>query len=348
MFRYPTDTYIAAASIIWTCLAGYNPLVSAHAKEAIAVPDIEQTYRDGRFTSLFEPSGIATLDKTGVSTRYLIVEDEAVRALHVVDFTDTDDKQHLNEKVITLGKGFFQRQMLGRLDDLEGAARGMDSRLYVITSHDDAYKGKQSNRQKLISFSLSDQGDQQPLMRKNLYASLMAQYPELAEKFRKSRRDASDRLNVESLAFDRKRQHLLIGFRSPRLSGNAVVVVMKNPQAYLQEQAEPDWAKDLWTLDLEKGGLRAMTYDDPSDNLIVVSQRESGKAQRYKLWTVAADGQSAPLQIHSDDKNLFDNVEGLTSTPDGVVFVKDDGNRRKKRGASWFVLQRRQLGIDSP
>lgn len=355
MFPYLADRRNARAWFIWACLCGCILTIPAHSDETGAVA-IQKIHLEGRFSSLYEPSGIIALDSTSVSTRYLIVEDEPARALHLVNISKTDNSLHSSEEVMSLGDSFIQRQMLGRLDDLEGAARGIDNRLYVISSHDDAYKGRQSSRQKLTSFSISGsmpakksspQRTQYPLMRKDLYASLKAQYPELAKKFQSSKRNSKDRLNVEALAFDRKRQHLLIGFRSPRLAGNAIVVILKNPDAYLQQQSEPDWADNIWTLDLEKGGLRAMSYDEPSDLLLLVSQRESGKSQRYKLWSVAADRLSAPQRIHSTDKQLFNNVEGLTSTPDGITFVRDDGNRRKKQGATWFQLQRQQLGIES-
>lgn len=331
-----------ARALLWQFIALY---LCFHAPSALTQdePKIENVLQQGVFSTLFEPSGITAIG----SSSYLIVEDEAAKALRRVDVLSDKGVMALDEIPITLGKGFIQRQLLGRLDDLEGAARGADNRLYVIGSHDDAYKGKLSARQKIFSFSITNQGTERPHSRHAISASLKATYPELAAGFRRGKQDRNEALNIEALAFDRKRDRLLIGLRSPRIDGDAIVVSLLNPGAFLEQDADPVWAESLWKLELEKGGLRALSYDDATDSLIAVSQRESGKSQRFKLWVIAADGQSLPRRVKSTDKDLFTAVEGIVSTDDGILFIRDDGNRRKKQRASWFLLSRQQLGIET-
>ncbi len=280
---------------------------------------------------------------------FLVVDDEYRTALQRIDVPENSDDSELifQETALALGDGLIQRQLIGRLDDLEGAARGLNDRLYIIGSHNDAYKGKLSSRQKLVSFSIGAQGTENVLTKNSVAKSLRNRYPALAEKYRSSRQDRDNALNIEALAFDRKRDRLLIGLRSPRIDSSAIVVSLLNPTEFMQPDAQPDWAESIWTLDLDKGGLRAMAYDDRSDSFIVVSQRETGKKKRFKCWVIAADGSSAPRRVKSKKKKLFANVEGVVSTPEGILFVRDDGKRKKKQGASWFLLHREQLGLNN-
>ena len=97
-----------------------------------------------------------------------------------------------------------------------------------------------------------------------------------------------------------------------------------------------------------------MTYDDQTDQLLLVSRREDHKDDSYKLWRLSADGRGPAVRIDiGDQEDMLDSVDGLASfTVDsslgsGVLFVRDNGNTMKGRGGDWFVLARRQLGLDS-
>ena len=95
-----------------------------------------------------------------------------------------------------------------------------------------------------------------------------------------------------------------------------------------------------------------MTYDDQTDQLLLVSRREDHKDDSYKLWRLSADGQGPAVRIDiGDQDDMLESVEGLapitpgSSLGSGVLFVRDNGNAKKDRGSDWFVLARRQLGL---
>lgn len=323
-------------------------LPPGQAVAAEAKANLSGTLISGSFSSLHEPSGIVRLDKKTV----IVIEDEMARPLRQLTI-DTNNSANNSANAVTIiehsmatADGFFSRRLLGPLDDLEGIARIDENRFLAIGSHDDAHKNKPSLRQKLILFILKDGKVSSFKVRKDLYRAIRKQYPQLAEKFKKARRSPEDALNIEGMAFDRKRSVLYIGLRSPRLKSDAVILTLTNPFDYLLSEKAAVFDEAPWQLELDKGGIRALTYDDKTDKLVIVSQRESGNKQRFKLWSVRADRSQPPTRLLSDNKKLFKNVEGLTTLGEQIFFVKDNGVQLKQQGAGWFVLHRKQLGID--
>lgn len=312
-------------------------LPAANSSETVKIDYIESK---GRFESLYEPSGITWLQ----GRDFLVVEDESRQAL--TRFTLRESGTVVQEHSFAIGNNFIERQTIGQLDDLEAAARGNGNRRYVIGSHSDANRRRFSARQKFISMLIDEKGAGNVQIRLGLAQELKSNYPLLRNALEKAGKNAQQALNIEALAFDRKRKRLLIGLRSPTIEGDAVIVILLNPEDYFQDNADPAFADSLWTLNLDNGGMRAMTYDDESDALLAVSRRESGKSRSFKLWLIDAGGQTVPRRIRSKKKDLFNNVEGVVSTGESVLFVRDDGQRRKNRGASWFSLNRNQIGID--
>ncbi len=185
-----------------------------------------------------------------------------------------------------------------------------------------------------------------------LRQELLDSYPQLAIDAQGKKKKKAAAMNIEALAYDRSRDVLLIGFRTPVLDGKAIIIRLMNPDAYLTDAAQPELDRALWSVDLDKGGLRAMTYDDQTDQLLLVSRRENHKDDSYKLWRLSADGQEPAVRIEvGDQEAMLDSVEGLIpialgpSLGSGVLFVRDNGNAKKGHGGDWFVLTRKQLGL---
>ena len=142
-----------------------------------------------------------------------------------------------------------------------------------------------------------------------LRQDLLASYPKLAKDAQgKSKKKAAD-MNIEALAYDRSRDVLLIGLRTPVLKGKAIIIRLMNPDAYLNDVALPELDKTLWSVDLDKGGLRAMTYDEETDQLLLISRREDHKNDSYKLWRLSADGKEPAVRIKvGDQKDMLESV----------------------------------------
>lgn len=301
----------------------------------------------GQFHNLREPSGITALDEQTL----IVIEDEASRALQrlaVTSRTNSDSDLAgftFEEFDQPNAKGFIQRRLLAPLDDLEGIARVSSSQFFIIGSHENASRGKHPNREKFALLTRDGNDIVSAAMRRDFFDQLIVHYPVLADIVDGSKKGKPRALNIEALAFDRKRQTLLIGLRTPLLDNKSIVVSLGNAIAYAQG-AEPEFANALHIINLEKQGIRAMAYDDQSDKLVIVGKRESGSKKRSTLWIMAAALDSAPQRQTHDDKDLFRDVEGLTPLGGGLLFVRDSGNKPKKDNNHWFILKRSQLGLD--
>lgn len=305
----------------------------------------------GRFSTLYEPSGIAPLSEG----RFLVVEDEPDRALRLITakLSTSNEISIESESELGLPSGLTARWTLGVLDDLEGVAHDGFQRFYVVSSHDDSAPYWISTRQKLLRFTIHDGRMGDVATKLTLRRDLLDSYPELANADHEKRKGKASVLNIEALAYDRKREVLLIGLRAPLLNGKSIIIRMLNPDAYLDNADQPVVDDELWLVDLDNGGLRAMTYDDKTDQLLLISRRENHKDDSYKLWRLSADGQDSAVRIHiGDQEDMLDSVEGLAAfevdslLESGLMFVRDNGNSKKGRGADWFVLTRKQLGLE--
>lgn len=293
------------------------------------------------FELLKEPSGVIALDDETL----FVIEDESQRALRRLQIQRDANSLHFEEFAQTLGETVFERLKLHPLDDLEGIARLSDTRFFVIGSHENASRSKQPEREKLVLFTRDNDMLRDVKVRRDLYDRLSATYPELAGKFDKRKNRNLNQLNIEALAYDRKRDQLLVGLRTPLLGNKAVIVRILNPERYL-DGAKVRFSPDLQLIDLNKGGIRAMAYDDLTDKLLIVSKRETGKKQRSLLWTLAADGSDTPNRIKHFRKKQFDDVEGLTPLGNQILFVRDYSNDRSKHGDHWFTFERSSIFSD--
>ena len=294
----------------------------------------------GTFELLREPSGVTALDDSTL----IVVEDESRHALRRLERVSGNSHFEFTEYEQASGTGFIQRRLLGPLDDLEGIARLSAERFFVIGSHENASRGKMPAREKLVLFTREGNDLVSALMRQDLYDHVDRKYPQLSKKTNSKKKRKLNSLNIEGLAYDRKRQQLLIGLRTPTIKNNAIIIKILNALQYMQGE-EPLFADQLQLIDLDKGSIRALAYDDRSDALLIASQRESGGKDRSSLWVLPLADSVNPVRIPSEDNDLFDDVEGLTPVADKILFVRDAGGGKSNRNQLWFTLSRSQLGL---
>ncbi len=303
---------------------------------------IGEPVASGAFTSLHEPSGVTALDDGTL----LVIEDESGAPLRRISIDNASfDNFQLSEYSQATASSFIKRRLIGPLDDLEGIAKLSSQRFFVIGSHENASRGRQPLREKLLLLTRDGSDITHAIMRQDLYEQLDQHLPELTAKTKGSKRNDSSRLNIEGLAFDRKRHRLLIGLRSPTIDKGAIIVSLNNPVEYLEGKA-PNFDNGLFAIDLDRQGVRAMAYDDHSDQILLVGKRESGKKKHFSLWTLDAQSLQHPVRYRSKANKLFDNVEGLTPINNGILFVRDEGDTSSKSTNHWFILTRTQLGLE--
>jgi len=278
-------------------------------------------------------------------TLFAFLLDEPNRALRRLAVTSNiGEPLEFHEFDQPAATGFIQRALLAPLDDLEAIARVSEQQFFIIGSHEHANTREHPARRKLVLLTRDGEDMVSAAMRRDLYTHLRSRYPELRDKIEKGRRKSRNIVNIEGLAYDRKRQRLLVGLRNPLLDDATVVVSILNAIDYATG-AEPEFADALHLLDLDKDGIRAMAYDDASDTLLLIGKREHGGSNRSTLWQVPADSLNTATRFRSDDKKLFDDVEGLTPLRDKILFVRDNGGSQKED--NWFTLHRSQLELDT-
>lgn len=144
-----------------------------------------------------------------------------------------------------------------------------------------------------------------------------------------------DGINIEGLAWDKAGERLLLGFRSPVIDGQALVVALKLRDARGPFSRENLDAKNVQTMRLALGGqgIRSIEYDEQSKVFdIIGGATESQEKTDFKLWTWNVDSnQSAPRAIATFDRKL--KPEGITraSVNDNqFIFVVCDTSRYLK------------------
>lgn len=295
-----------------------------------------------KFDRIYEPSGALQLP----DGRFLVVEDEAAHPLSVFTLGELGVEREQPLWRASLFSIFDDNRELRNLDDLEGVSLGRDGWIYAITSHSRKESGKRNNdREQLLRFRLDgDQVEQLQVVRglrkaiRKTHGTLKA-----ATKIREVKQENG--FIIEGLAFDGQRESLLIGLRGPRLDERAVVIRLRNPAALFEEDVKPDIDPRLITLDLARGGIRAMEWDDHLDGYLIVSRRP-GKS--FKLWLWSGDPDEAPQRLRSDAIKQLRQAEGITPVrrdgqPLGVLIVSDEGSGLTGRPGRYLRLDYSQI-----
>ena len=333
---------VLATSLRFALLGASFSCPPAWAAEPSRPEAIGEPTSRGRFATLREPSGVTALD----ARTLMVVEDEPDRALRRLEVLSGDPANfRFREFDQAPDTAASSSRRVAPLDDLEGIARVSSERFFVIGSHRDAGRGTRPDRQKLALLTRDGDDITSTAMRRDLFDRMTSRYAKLAAVLDGGSKGKRRALNIEAIAFDRRRQVLHVGLRTPLLNDDAVIVSLTNAVDYALG-ADPAFASEPTVIDLESGGIRAMAYDDRSDTLLIVSERESGRGGATALWRLGAAMGSVAVRYESEDEDLFEDVEGLTPLAEGVLFVRDKGDKGREDDEHWFMLERFQLGLD--
>lgn len=295
-----------------------------------------------KFGLIYEPSGVQQL----ADGRFIVVEDESHQPLALLSLKSDG---RVAEQILHSGNlaGLISpNRALGILEDLEAVAVDGQNRIYVITSHSRKKNGKRTDkREQLMRFVLDGDKVTGIQISKDLRSQIAEKHTSLKHAFNIHDVEDDGEFNIEGLSFDRTKQKLLIGLRSPLADGNAIVVVLENPLAVFDHNEVPRIADTLIELDLGEGGIRSMCYDQHLGGYLILSRK---KGKKFKLWLWSGDTNDSPQRLRVPDVKNLRQAEGVTPVrlqdgPAGILIVSDDGDGKKGKPGHYMFLRYNQL-----
>ena len=291
------------------------------------------------FNQIYEPSGVQQFD----DGRVLVIEDEATSPLHILELTH-DGKMKENKSLNLLLRLSFGK----KLDDLEAITMGPDGYIYATTSHKRNKKGKRKpEREQIIRFKINGNKIIESSIFTGLIASLKAS--NILGKVNKKGVGGLYNINIEALSFD-KQNRLMICLRNPHIDGKSIILLLENPIEVFKNKAAPIIASSPLLLNLQGGGIRAMTYDERLKGYLITNEVYSSgtsniKHSQISFWDGNADHDPKPIKLPSLIN--MNNVEGISPvTINGeprVLLISDNGNLKRKRPANYLLLDYHQL-----
>lgn len=279
------------------------------------------------FQGIYEPSAAVTL----ADNRLAIFEDEGEAVISLYKVVE-DKKGPLLQRV----KVKFPEL---KVSDIEGATM-IGGRIMAVTSHSLTKKGeRKKKREKLVVLASKPPFSVKSVQESGLYEPLrhyLKKNYSMGEK-------QLDGINIEGVAYDKKNDWLLLGLRTPTHREKAVVVAVSSPGELGVKKGAPDLIEKQLLLDLGGAGVRAFSYDAVSKKYYLATEVENKKGKmrsRIFLW----DGiGSQPVRMKAKGLKKLTNIEGITPlTFKGkrmLLLVCDDGNRKKKEGASYALVE---------
>lgn len=290
---------------------------------------------------IYEPSAVQQLP----DGRLLVVEDEASRAINVM--TIANDGSLVNDSV---GNVQLMRDFGRRLNDLEGLSIDDNGYIYAITSHSANKTGERlPEREQLLRFQI----DKSDVKNISSFTSLTESLQNAAELKRaileQSGVEINFRtLNVEGLAYYKQAEQLLLGLRDPKADTFSIIIVIENPADVFNNQASPQFGDPI-LLDLQGGGIRALSYDPVLDSFLIVNEIDDGTGKRTsQLWSWSGRAADDPQPVALPDIINLDNVESIDSImfydEPRLLLMSDEGNAQTDRPAKYMMLDYSQLG----
>jgi hypothetical protein len=230
--------------------------------------------------------------------------------------------------------------------DLEGATRIGDV-IYWISSHGRNRKGKKAkSRMQFFATRIHSDGAKRVLLPYGLPYTRLLEDLIAAPQHKAFQLDlaatlppkAQGGLNIEAVT-DMPNGHLLIGFRSPTISGKSLIVELKNPAEIIAGQSALFGKPRLIKLD---GGIRAMASQG-GRYLIIGNElnAEAGQSTLF-LWDGESDGVDKIRSLTFPDFN----PEAIAVFPDEkggqVLLLSDDGVRNVDETRCKDIIDREQ------
>ncbi len=294
----------------------------------------------GAFEDIYEPSAVQQLP----DGRLLVVEDEASRALNILTIDETGALVEDNGLDVRMMRAFGRK-----LTDLEGLSIDAAGQIYATTSHSLTKDGeRKADREQMLRFRVSGSNVGEIATYGGLRDAL-ADDRALRELVLQETGEHLDmaELNVEGLAFKRETGHLYIGMRAPMAGSRGLIAVIENPDEVFEGQAAPRFGAPV-LLELQGGGIRALSYDPVLDAFLIVNELEGYEGNRFsQMWSWTGNPAVQPEPIALPDIINLNNVESIDSiTVDGearLLIMSDEGSVDKNEPARYMMLDYGQL-----
>lgn len=285
------------------------------------------------FEDLYEPSAAVALEGGGV----LLLEDDGAEmaSLHEIvqdDFGLLLKKQYTGDVHLDV-------------TDVEGAAKGGQDRVFVMTSHSVNKRGlRRAKREQLLQLKVSEKMDMEFLGGTGLWDEVIGELLKIDP----AMSDRKKELNVEGIAFAKSEDALMLGLRNPTYKGRAIVLLLENPYEIVSENYTPKFSVEPLLLDLGGAGVRTMSFHEGSGQYFFVSEvKTKKKKMRSRLWAWDGNVDHDPVRMTVPGLKRLKNIEGLTffnfRKKDMVLLVCDDGNKKKKKGAHYAIIETGQV-----
>lgn len=294
-----------------------------------------------KFEGIYEPSAAQQLQ----DGRLIIVEDEATRAMSVVQFR-ADGSLAENTLLDNLLLKSFKR----KINDLEGLTMDAKGYVYAITSHSRNEKGKRKkSREQILRFKIegNEVVDQavytaltDDLLRSGVLDKVLQQSSHTNINF--------NQINIEAFSFNKEKDKLMLGFREPLIDGKSMIVTLENPFAIFERGEQPKFSTEVRLLDLKGGGIRSLDYDPKLGGYLMTNESDKGlgkKKSQLWLWSGKADAEPQPIKL--PDMINLKNVESIAPVSvngeSRLLLLSDDGKAKKNKGAHYLLLEYDQL-----
>lgn len=294
-------------------------------------------------TGMFEPSGVRQLN----DGRIVIVQDEASDAFGTLVLGADGAITDYNSLLPATEPSFWQVSAPPSppaFEDFEGVALGADGYIYALTSHSRTRSGnRHAGRERFLRLRLEGEKITEFSVYGDLRKALRAAFPVLKEASQSQNPKGREGLNIESLCFDAKGRSLLIGLRGPVDGGDTLIVVLENPEQVFQGD-DPRFSPNLIRLDMNKQGLRAMSFIPALGGYLLIGQKAKvrGSSNRnFHLWSWGGgiDDPAIELKIPGLDLRKTEGIAQIRHLGrDYLLLVSDDGTRRDNSPAHYVLV----------
>ena len=329
VFRWGLLASVIAFTVVKT-LPSVIPAMQAQ-KQAAHL----QTLGINVFKSLYEPSAVQQLP----DGRILVVEDEPTRAASILTI-EPDGSLREDEALDTRIIRDFRR----KLNDLEALTRDPEGYIYAITSHSPNRNGqRRPDREHFLRFRIQGSDIQQLESYSGLIDDLKNS-SELKELIKAKTGTELDfrNTNIEGLAFDPRKNRLMLGFRDPEFNELALVVSIDNPKDMFEKRVPPHFVSVAF-LDIKGGGIRSMNYDPVLKSFILANEVKDDDGTKFsQLWTWSGNPNDAPKAIPLPNLRYLSNVEAVDSVvingQHRLLLMGDEGDAKKNLPAKYMVV----------
>jgi len=290
-------------------------------------------YKQDKFFNVFEPSGATTLPDGKV----LIVEDESgINSLKLVEFS-------ANGKVVEIGSLYMSKKLKRvfkkEIEDLEAVTSDGDI-VYAITSHSLSKKnGRKLSRERFIMFKYEDGAVEDFHMYSDLKRDLALSFPELSKKSAFS----TTEINIEGLCYDSSTKRLIVGFRSPVVNGDAILLEIENPREIFTKGERPKFSQPI-RLNLQGLGVRDITYDVKKNGFWILAGSVNERNNSFTLWFWNREKNKLQHMKNHPDIGYGEGITVINknSKSPGLFIVEDNGQKPNK-SAKYIIIDRNSL-----